>query len=300
MPKERLEMRSFVSRVLRRFSRQPAGKREAAAGKADTAAKRLAKLRAEKEALKLQLKGYKDKLRVPAERLEYNSDGLSVWGKNLEFMSGSRFESAYAKGTESGHRFAEVGAEFHIEWRVHVILWAAGLGIKLEGDFVECGVNTGIYSLAIADYFDFSSSGRKFYLFDTFCGTPEDQMNDEELKKRPSDNALRYPDCFELAKKNFEPYPNMHLVRGRVPDTLSDAGVGNVAYLSIDMNVAQAELEAIKYFWPKLVPGAPVVLDDYGWADHRSQKVVMDQFAQEVGVQILTLPTGQGLIIKGV
>lgn len=215
-------------------------------------------------------------------------------------MSGARFQSAYAKGTKSGHKFAEEGAEFHIEWRVHVILWAAGLGIKLEGDFVECGVNTGIYSLSIADYYEFSSSGRKFYLFDTFCGTPEDQMNEEELGKRPGDNALRYPDCYDLARKNFEPYPNMHLVRGRVPDTLADAGVGDVAYLSIDMNVAQAELEAIKYFWPKLVPGAPVVLDDYGWADHRSQKVVMDQFAQEVGVQILTMPTGQGLIIKGV
>lgn len=260
---------------------------------------RLAKLRAEKEALKLQVKVYRDKLKVPVEQLDYNSDGLCVWSKNLDFMSGARFVRAYEKGSNSGHKFAEEGAEFHIEWRVHVILWAAGLGLKLEGDFVECGVNTGIYSLAVADYYDFASQDRQFYLFDTFCGTPEDQMDDEELKKRPSDNALRYPDCYDLAKKNFEPYPNMHLVRGRVPDTLADSGVERVAYLSIDMNVAQAELEAIKYFWPKLVPGAAVVLDDYGWNGHKSQKAVMDQFAEDSGFQILTLPTGQGLIIKG-
>lgn len=235
---------------------------------------------------------------VPLQELAYNADGLSVWGKNLDFLQEERFKVAYAKGSNSGHLFAKDSQDLHIEWRVHVILWAAGLGLKLDGDFVECGVNTGIFSLAVAEYHQFCRSGRKFFLFDTFQGTPEDQMNPDERAKRLSDNAAFYPDCYEQAKKNFSPYPNMELIRGRVPDTLAGAGIEKVAYLSIDMNVAVAELAAIEFFWDKLQPGAPVVFDDYGWTGCESQKSALDQFAVKMGTAILTLPTGQGLLIK--
>jgi hypothetical protein len=123
-------------------------------------------------------------------------------------------------------------------------------------------------------------------------------MSAEEIDKRRRDNQLYYPDCYELAKANFAPYPNMNLVRGRVPDTLPLAPVEKVAYLSIDMNVAEAELAALTYYWDKLVPGAPIILDDYGWTGCESQKAAMDRFSQERQVPIVTLPTGQGLLYK--
>ena len=44
--------------------------------------------------------------------------------------------------------------------------------------------------------------------------------------------------------------------------------------------------------------GAAVVLDDYGWEKHIVQKHAFDDFAGRMGVPILSLPTGQGLIIK--
>lgn len=279
------------------------GKKQAARLKA--AQERIASLKEEKEKLKSRIESLEDNLgvvrtlsSVPLRELAYNADGLSVWGKNLEFLEDERFRQAYEKGARSGHRFTSDGDNFHIEWRVHVILWAAGLGLGREGDFVECGVNTGIFSLAIADYYQFGSSGRSFYLFDTFCGTPEEQMSEEEREKRINDNERYYPDCYDMVKESFLPYPNMRLVRGTVPDTLAGLGIEKVAYLSIDMNVAKAELAAIEYFWPKLSPGAPVVLDDYGWTSCETQKKVLDEFAARMGTSILTLPTGQGLLFK--
>jgi len=267
--------------------------------------KRVAALKKEKEKLREKIVLLEKSLEiagslpnVPLGRLEYNSDGLSVWGKNLDFLRDPRFIAAYEKGNRSGHLFSGNVAHFHIEWRVHVILWAAGLGLRREGDFVECGVNTGIYSLAIAEYHMFATTNRRFFLFDTFCGTPEEQMTTEEREKCVNDNLKFYPDCYEIVKENFAPYPNMHLVRGKVPDTLADAGIGMVAYLSIDMNVAEAELAAMEFFWDKLAPGAPVVLDDYGWIACEVQKRTLDAFASRAGTSILTLPTGQGLMFK--
>jgi predicted O-methyltransferase YrrM len=114
---------------------------------------------------------------------------------------------------------------------------------------------------------------------------------------RLADNRM-YPECYEIARANFSPYPHVHLIRGVVPDTLSTAEVHKVAYLSIDMNIAKPERAAIEYFWPKLVTGAVVVLDDYAWQGYEEQKATMDEFATAVGTEILTVPTGQGLLLK--
>ena len=107
-----------------------------------------------------------------------------------------------------------------------------------------------------------------------------------------------YPDCWEIVQRNFAPFPRAHLVRGRVPETLATVEIGKVAYLCIDMNIAAPELSALAHFWPRLVTGAPVIFDDYGWTPYREQKEALDDFARSQGVEIATLPTGQGLLIK--
>lgn len=47
-----------------------------------------------------------------------------------------------------------------------------------------------------------------------------------------------------------------------------------------------------------LVAEALVILDDYGWVGYAPQKEAMDEFAVSVDCKILTLPTGQGLLLK--
>jgi hypothetical protein len=165
---------------------------------------------------------------------------------------------------------------------------------------VECGVDTGQISTSICEYIDFNATGRSFYLFDTFSGIPLNQCSSEsEAATRAEINALHFTECYELACKNFSPFPNAKLIRGTVPETLGSAGIDRVCYLSIDMNLAYPERKAVEFFWPKLSTGAMVVLDDYGWlGGFEEQKKTMDDFAQSVGTEILTLPTGQGLLVK--
>jgi O-methyltransferase len=185
-----------------------------------------------------------------------------------------------------------------LEWRAHVCCWAASHAKRLQGDFVECGVNTGILSLAVCEYIDFNATGKNFWLFDTFNGIPPSQSTEKEAQRVQMENKLLYFDCWDVARENFAPYQKAHLVRGSVPETLPQAAIDRVCYLSIDMNIAAPERAAIEYFWPKLVPSAIVVLDDYGWQGFEEQKATLDEFAAQVGTKILTLPTGQGLLIK--
>lgn len=228
--------------------------------------------------------------------LTYNQDGLATQ-HNADFVRDPRFAKAYAVGMENGRPGTQV------EWRTHVALWCAAQAVRLEGDFVECGVHTGILSGAVMDWLDFAKlAPRRFFLFDTWQGIPEEQMSAEEKRLGVPSMNRKYADgdaIHAAVVQKFSRWPNARVVRGRVPESLSAmADAAKVAYASIDMNVAAAEMGAVDFLWPRLVSGAPMLLDDYGWAAHVNQKKAWDDWAKRTGVMILALPTGQGLVLK--
>ena len=242
------------------------------------------------------LKNYLNNLVL--SRADYHGDGMAVWDKNIDFIDDPKFLQAYNQAVNSGHYFTNDDVKLKVEWRVNTALWAAKQAAKLEGDFVECGVNTGILSIAICQYLDFNQMDKSFYLFDTYNGIPEDQLSYAESVANIKQKNVYYYDCYEVTKKNFSHWPRAHLVRGKVPDTLNMVDIKKVSYLSLDMNVADPEIEAIRYFWPKLVSGGVILLDDYGWATCEQQKLAFDNFSKDVGSPILFVPTGQGIIVK--
>jgi O-methyltransferase len=223
----------------------------------------------------------------------YNSDGLITW-HNCDFKNDPRFRKAYMAGERTK---SWKGADIH--WRAYVACWAADQVRQLEGDFVECGVNRGGLARAVVEYVDFKHVNRTFYLLDTFRGLSEKYISEEERKRgfTPTMGGY-YEECYDDVVETFREFSNVSIIRGTVPDTLSQVRATKVCYLSIDMNCAEPEIAAIDFFWAKLVPGAFVVLDDYGWQGHILQKQAFDQFAERQGVHVLSLPTGQGLLVK--
>ncbi len=236
------------------------------------------------------------------EGATYNQDGL-VTRHNSDFMQEKRFKNSYDLAVRLG---LEVDAKIH--WRAHVACWAASIGSKLEGDFVECGVNKGFLSRIVMEYIGFKELNKTFYLMDTFEGFSEKYLTEKEkitLKNigTPKDGKIPwywgpYRPCYDEVKKTFSSFSNVKIIKGPIPETLPQANPKKVAYLSIDMNVVIPEVAAAEYFWDKMVPGAIILLDDYGWKGHDSQKIGFDKFAKERDVKILSLPTGQGIIIK--
>jgi hypothetical protein len=223
---------------------------------------------------------------LPPQPYDFEADGMRLWDKNLKSLAEPAFLDAYQKGVSPG---------VAIQFRAYVCCWAARQALHIPGDFVECGVNEGWISLTICNLLNFGAVNKQFFLFDTYEGIPPEQIAPEEADRAALHN---YPDCYEAAKRSFAPFPNAKLVRGRVPDTLTNVDIEKVSYLSIDMNIEYPERAAIEHFWPKLSPGGIVILDDYAFGGYDRQHDSMDEFAAGVGATILTLPTGQGLIIK--
>lgn len=102
----------------------------------------------------------------------------------------------------------------------------------------------------------------------------------------------------EWVRRNFSEWKNIEIIQGTVPETLGRIEIPSVAYLHLDMNCALPERAAAEHFWPRLVPGALMLLDDYAYSGYEPQKRAMDEFAHRVGITIVSLPTGQGLAMK--
>jgi hypothetical protein len=180
-------------------------------------------------------------------------------------------------------------------WRIHVLQWAGQQAVKLDGDFVECGVNRGYMSFSVMHYVDFiNKKDKKFYLFDTFDGPVQEHLTEDDVAAHWN----KYGDVYETVTQTFKDFDNVDIIRGAVPESLESVDIKAVSFLSIDMNCVQPEIAALEHFWPKLVPGGLVVLDDYGWTGHEAQKKAADEFAERHNTGVLSLPTGQGLLMK--
>lgn len=227
-------------------------------------------------------------LRANIVKYSFEEDGLATM-QNSDFTKETSFQRAYVLGKATGS-----WRNHELRWRLHVLCWSASWASRLPGNFVECGVYRGGFARAIIDYTDFGSLNKCYHLFDTFDGFPEGQLSESEQCSIAGNYC--YEECFADVQREFSGMPFVKLFRGSVPDSLVD--VGPVAFLSIDMNCAAPEIAAAKFFWPRLCPGAVIVLDDYGFALHHQQKQAFDELAKSWGVKILSLPTGQGLILK--
>lgn len=221
----------------------------------------------------------------------YNTDGLAT-SNNSDFLKDEKFLKAYnaAAATNPWEGFTS-------QWRFYIVCWFANYVKYLDGDFVECGVNTGAYSKAIIEYINFDSLNKTFYLLDTFEGLVKEQITADEAKVGVANYLNAYTNVYEQVKETFK-HNRVQIIKGMVPDTLTQVTTNKIAYLSIDMNVTKPEIDAMEFFWDKLVSGAVLIHDDYGFPQHIHQKHAVDAFAKQKNVPVLCLPTGQAIIFK--
>lgn len=234
---------------------------------------------------------------LPKSEITYSNDLLYTF-HNSDFLKDPLFVESYelGKNTDGGTLLKN----YDIQWRIHVLCWAAKHAMHLEGDFVDCGVHTGIFARAVINYTSFQKSSKKYFLLDTFNGLDEKYSDEIELQR----NSLMGYDkedqdlLFKQVEETFKDF-NVKIIKGTVPETLEYVDSYKISYLSIDMNCVLPEVAALEFFWDRMVSGGIIILDDYGYANaSNDQKKAHDSFAMSKNVEILTLPTCQGVLIK--
>jgi hypothetical protein len=219
----------------------------------------------------------------------YNQDGLTTV-HNCEFLYTAEFGAAYEAGRATG-----AWPDSDPRYRAFEACWAAQYALRLDGDFVECGVDRGGLAMTILHYTDFVKSAKQFYLLDTYEGFPKEQHGQVASVQ----DVHKYNDSYADVKRSFAKYSDqVQIVKGVVPASLAEVHAQRIAYLSLDLNSALPEIEALTLLWDRLVPGAVVISDDYCFTGYEKHTKAYDQFARSKDLRMLPLPTGQGLLFK--
>lgn len=226
----------------------------------------------------------------------YFGDALAVWDKPVHFRSEERFDRAFRVA-------AETIEDADRAWRMHTLAWAGEQALRVAGDFVELGVYRGFSARMVCSFLDFGKlSERRYFLYDTFTGFDPRISGGGDFLRGTSwmshaQSHYSNPDNLGHVVARFAREPNVVIVKGAVPESLAHAPE-SVAFLHVDLNSPKAEAAAYDFFWERLVSGAIIVIDDYGWANMAQQQGVAKEFFKRKGLPILELPTGQGLVVK--
>jgi O-methyltransferase len=232
------------------------------------------------------------RLLLAAEEIDpvnaFVSDGMAMWFKNQVHLDDPRFVELVAK-----HRNLLPIPNWH--WNLGTVLWALQQVRDLPGDFVELGVFKGHTTLFAAEYLDFAEWPRRWILYDTFEGIPDDQV---DAGWSQTNQVYKGTFSYEEVRDRFAHIPNIEVIKGRVPEALVGTCPEVISFLHMDMNNATAEIAALDSLFDRLVPGGVIVFDDYVWNVSRAQHRAESAWFAARGLVVLPLPTGQGVFVK--
>ncbi len=215
-------------------------------------------------------------------------DGIAT--KHIDrFRENPRFKAAYARAVQSA------GWDYAIPYRIHQALWCSHQAQKIPGDYVEIGTGRGFtMSAVLADFANWENSGRSCHLFDTFSSASVDSGSGRQTGFASPYYAI----SAEHTAHNFSEWSRVYVNQGDVFETLPKSNIRQIAFLHIDLNFYEPEIFALKSLWDRVARGGAVLLDDYAFNNHDAQYDAMNKLSSELGFEILSTPTGQGIIIK--
>lgn len=184
------------------------------------------------------------------------------------------------------------------KFKVFCIYKLARRALELPGDFIECGVYRGGLSLMLALMQDDVKSSKKVFMCDNFdAGLPApdrvvDKTYNEGTMKAPMETVQDYVAQLDLQSRCV-------LKRGLFSETLPTLLADQrFAFAHLDADLYRSTKDALEYIYPRLVDGAPAVVDDYYDESHGVMRA-LNELAVTNDVVIHLSVFGQAFFIKG-
>ena len=176
--------------------------------------------------------------------------------------------------------------------RFHVLWTLARQASLLSGDFVECGVYKGGTARLLAEIIANSGNSKRLHLFDTFAGMPRTGGMDIHQQGDFSDTSLGKVKNFVGHDDYVQFYP------GLIPDTFAGLDHIRIAFAHVDVDIFQSVMDCCTFIYPRLIDGAFMIFDDYGFPTCPGARQAVDTFFDDKLEQPLVLPTGQAVVFK--
>ena len=246
--------------------------------------------------------------------LEGNVNGVPVFkpmevGK-LEYdcicLALDQADEAVAQLTGLGVDFFKINTSFLLDKGIgarnlFVENLAREINRHLKGDIAEhaCVAEAGVYKGAFAAVINRVFPERKLYLFDTFEGFSQQDI-EQEMRMEKAVNPLSQQSYFSetaediVMRKMVHPQ-NVVIKKGYVPNTFE--GIEEeFCFVNLDMDLYKPTIEALEWFWPRMVKGGGILVHDFynDYSFPNLKRAVMEFADKE---QARYFPIGDGMSV---
>jgi hypothetical protein len=143
----------------------------------------------------------------------------------------------------------------------------------LRGDIAELGTYRG----GVAKMMGYYAPACRLHIFDTFTGIPSDDpyVNGH----RVGDFATDFEDV-----KAYVNNPNAAYHVGFFPATIPKDEI-QYRFVHLDGDLRQTTVDALRYFWPRMVEGGVIVLDDLDWVRTQGVREALNEVLPGIHVE---------------
>ncbi|WCM60902.1 TylF/MycF/NovP-related O-methyltransferase [Paenibacillus polymyxa] len=161
---------------------------------------------------------------------------------------------------------------------------------QIADEINECGVKGSVAELGVfkgefSKYINRVFPERQLYLFDTFSGFDQKDIDNEN--KGDFSNSVAGEFCnsdVDLVLNKMMYKENCIVKKGYFPESASDVNE-TFAFVSLDVDLYQPILEGLKFFYPKMSDGGYIIIHDYNSTRFHGVKQAVREYCREHGVK---------------
>lgn len=187
-------------------------------------------------------------------------------------------------------RFMDVG-NWHSLDRKFTLNQLLKLTLRLDGDVAECGVYKGASAYLMCKAHQ--NSNRTIHLFDSFDGLSTPEEGDGNYWTAGDLRSTQ-----KQVEESLAEFNNYRIYEGWIPERFPDISDKQFAFVHIDVDLFKPTLDAIDFFYSRMLPGGIILMDDYGFASCPGAKKAADDYFRGKPESVVMLSTGQAFILK--
>lgn len=159
-----------------------------------------------------------------------------------------------------------------------------------------CGsvAEIGVYKGEFAKYINLLFPKSKFYLLDSFEGFSENDCKiDKDMGFSNSVSTDFSDTSIKLVKSKLTNLDKCYFIKGYFPDTAKELPQDEkFCFVNLDTDLYAPIKEGCEFFYPRLVGGGVLLVDDYFHLRYTGVREAVDEFAKNNG--IVPMPIGDG------
>lgn len=161
---------------------------------------------------------------------------------------------------------------------------------QIQGAIAEVGVYKGEISIFLNKLLP----EKKIFLFDTFEGFTDKLLSENTAHKYTNSSFFQSIKKFantseNMILKEMSTPENCIICKGVFPQTALNIKE-NFCFVSIDVDFFASTLEALKYFYPRLLRGGYLFIHDYNDDELRGVKEAVYKYQDNIGEELRSVP----------